>query len=91
MLTESTDYVIGVDTHAERHAFCLVEARSGRVLDACELPASRRGYRAALRFARRGGRGEAAAATAPRFASPAAAGAAAGSGRSRAAAATASG
>jgi len=57
MLTESTDYVIGVDTHAERHAFCLVEARSGRVLDACELPASRRGYRAALRFARRGGRG----------------------------------
>ena len=57
MLTERADTVIGVDTHAERHAFCLLDARSGLVLAACELPATRAGYREALRLARRRGRG----------------------------------
>jgi transposase len=57
MLTEVPDTVIGVDTHAERHAFCLLDARSGLVVGQCELPASRGGYREALRLARRQGRG----------------------------------
>ncbi len=57
MLTERADTVIGVDTHAERHAFCLLDARSGLVLAACELPATRAGYREALRLARRRGQG----------------------------------
>ena len=57
MLTEPADTVVGVDTHAERHAFCFVDARSGLVLDRWELPATRAGYREALRRARRGGLG----------------------------------
>lgn len=52
MLTESAEYVIGVDTHAARHAFCLVEGRNGLVLAERELPATRAGYRQALSLAR---------------------------------------
>jgi transposase len=58
MLTERADTVIGVDTHAERHAFCLIDARSGLVLGERELPATRAGYREALRLARLGGPGK---------------------------------
>lgn len=58
MLTESADYLIGVDTHANCHSFCLVEARSGQILLECELPATRAGYRQVLQLARRHGCGE---------------------------------
>lgn len=40
MLPNSNDYVIGVDTHAERHSLCLVEAHAGRILLERELPAT---------------------------------------------------
>lgn len=53
MLTHSCDYAIGVDTHAERHSFCLIDVRSGQIVLERELPATRAGYRAALRLARR--------------------------------------
>src|SRR3990172_8168492 len=53
MLTQQADYVIGVDTHAAMHAFCLVEAASGALLSETQLPADRRGYRQALALARR--------------------------------------
>lgn len=57
MLTASADYVIGVDTHAHSHALALVEARTGALVCETALPACRDGYRAALRFARRGAAG----------------------------------
>lgn len=53
MLPNSNDYVIGVDTHAERHSLCLVEAHAGRILLERELPATRAGYRQALELVRR--------------------------------------
>jgi transposase len=53
MLADEVDFVIGVDTHAERHALCLLEATSQRPRRALTVPATRAGYRQALRLARR--------------------------------------
>jgi hypothetical protein len=48
MLADRYDVVIGVDRHNDSHAFAVVEAASGSILLELELPANRRGYRAAL-------------------------------------------
>ena len=53
MLTDQSDVVIGVDTHAERHALALLEAGTARTLAFAEVAACREGYREALRIARR--------------------------------------
>jgi transposase len=53
MLTDDVAYVIGVDTHADAHALALLEAGSQRCRRSLTIPASRRGYRQALRFVRR--------------------------------------
>jgi hypothetical protein len=53
MLADDLDLVLGVDTHAEEHALCLLEAQTQRVRRHLTIPASRRGYRQALRLARR--------------------------------------
>lgn len=48
MLADSCDFVIGVDTHARSHAYCLIEARGGLVLAHVSVPASTSGYRRAF-------------------------------------------
>ena len=53
MLADDVTYVIGVDTHTETHTLALVEAGSQRCRRVVTIPASRRGYRQALRLARR--------------------------------------
>jgi transposase len=53
MLTDEVDFVLGVDTHAHTHTLVLVEARSQRTSRSLTVAASRRGYRQALRLARR--------------------------------------
>jgi transposase len=53
MLADDVAYVIGVDTHAEQHSLALVEARTQRTRRQLSIPATRRGYRQALRLARR--------------------------------------
>jgi transposase len=53
MLADELAYVIGVDTHAEQHSLALVEARTQRTRRCLSIPATRRGYRQALRLARR--------------------------------------
>ena len=53
MLADDVAYVLGVDTHAEQHALALVEARTQRTRRQLTISASRRGYRQALRLARR--------------------------------------
>lgn len=53
MLADEVAYVIGVDTHAEQHTLALLEAHSQRSRGALTIPACRRGYRQALRLARR--------------------------------------
>lgn len=51
MLADEVAFVLGVDTHADSHAVALVEARSQRTSRCLTIPATRRGYRQALRLA----------------------------------------
>jgi hypothetical protein len=53
MLADDVRYVIGVDTHADGHTLALVEVATQRRRRALTITASRRGYRRALRLARR--------------------------------------
>ena len=52
MLADDVAYVIGVDTHADTHSLALVEVQSRRTRRQLTIPASRRGYRQALRLVR---------------------------------------
>ena len=53
MLADDVAFVLGVDTHADSHALALVEAETQRTNRCLTIPATRRGYRQALRLARR--------------------------------------
>lgn len=53
MLAEEVAFVLGVDTHADAHCLALIEAKTQRMNRCLTIPASRRGYRQALRLARR--------------------------------------
>ncbi len=53
MLAEQLDYVIGVDTHRDAHAYAVVALPGGGRTVAAELAAAPRGYREALALARR--------------------------------------
>src|SRR3954447_15379186 len=51
MLADELDYVVGVDTHRDRHALAVVAAPSGGVVVQRSVRASARGYAEAVRFA----------------------------------------
>jgi transposase len=53
MLADELDFVVGVDTHRDRHSLALVEVRSGGVTLETEISASAAGYRRALALAQR--------------------------------------
>jgi len=53
MLADDVAFVLGVDTHADSHAVALVDANTLRTRRQLRIPACRRGYRQALRLARR--------------------------------------
>ena len=57
MLADEVDYVIGVDTHRDKHVLAVVGAPSGVVVAQHAVGADRRGYEAALRFALRSASG----------------------------------
>jgi transposase len=53
MLADELDYVVGVDTHRDRHAVAIVDACTGAVIAQTTTAASARGYADAVRFAGR--------------------------------------
>ena len=53
MLADELDYVVGVDTHRDRHAVAIVDAHTGAVIAQTSTAASARGYADAVRFADR--------------------------------------
>jgi len=53
MVADEVDYVLGVDTHRDKHMLAAVTAPTGAVVAGEEVSADARGYRAALRFAAR--------------------------------------
>jgi transposase len=57
MLADELDYVVGVDTHRDRHTLAVVSAPSGGVVAERSVRASARGYAEAVRFAEEHARG----------------------------------
>jgi transposase len=53
MLADEVDYVIGVDTHRDRHVLAVMAAPTGAIVAQRSVRSERRGYEAALRFANR--------------------------------------
>lgn len=53
MLADEVSFVIGVDTHADRHALAILEAHRQRLRRSATIAATRSGYRQALRLARK--------------------------------------
>jgi len=53
MLADEVDYVIGVDTHRDQHAFAVVTSPAGAVVAQTVLRVNARGYAGAVRFAER--------------------------------------
>src|SRR5262249_28051120 len=51
MLADELDYVMGVDTHRDRHTLAVVARPTGAVVAQIAVQASARGYASALRFA----------------------------------------
>jgi transposase len=51
MVADQLDYVVGVDTHLDEHVLAIVAKPSGALVAQRAVPASARGYAAALRFA----------------------------------------
>jgi transposase len=51
MFADEVEYVIGVDSHRDRHAYAVLDATTGVVAGECELPAAGEGYARALAFA----------------------------------------
>ena len=53
MVTDQVDFVVGVDTHADQHALAVVDAGTQQTCRQLTVAASRKGYRQALRLAKR--------------------------------------
>lgn len=53
MLADELDFVLGVDTHRDRHALAIAETSSGGISLESQIAASSKGYREALRLADR--------------------------------------
>jgi transposase len=51
MLADETEFVIGVDTHRDRHALAVLHSATGAVIATLEVSADRQGYQQALRCA----------------------------------------
>lgn len=48
IVAETVEHVVGIDTHARTHAYCLVHARTGAVVDTATFPTSKAGNARAI-------------------------------------------
>jgi transposase len=48
LVAETVDHVVGIDTHARTHTYCIVHARTGAVVDTATFPASPAGHARAI-------------------------------------------
>lgn len=53
IVAEKFDHVVGVDTHARSHTYCVVHCRTGAVVDTATFPSSLPGCQRALAWIRR--------------------------------------
>jgi hypothetical protein len=57
IVAELFEHVVGIDTHARTHTYCLVACATGAVVDAATFPASKAGHARAIRWILRRTRG----------------------------------
>jgi transposase len=57
IVAETVDYVVGIDTHARTHTYCILHARTGAVVDTATFPASQAGHVRAITWISRRGPG----------------------------------
>jgi transposase len=50
IVAEQFDHVVGVDTHARSHTYCIVRCRTGAVVDAATFPTSKTGLARAMNW-----------------------------------------
>lgn len=48
IVAETVEHVVGIDTHARTHTYCLVHARTGAVIDTATFPTSKTGNARAI-------------------------------------------
>jgi len=53
IVADKFDHVVGVDTHARTHTYCVVHSRTGAVVDTATFPSSLPGCQRALAWVRR--------------------------------------
>lgn len=57
IVTELFEHVVGIDTHARSHTYCLLHARTGAVIDTSAFPASKAGNARAIAWVLRRSQG----------------------------------
>jgi len=50
IVAETVEHVVGIDTHARTHTYCLVHARTGAVVDTATFPTSKSGNTRAINW-----------------------------------------
>lgn len=53
IVAETVEHVVGIDTHARTHTYCLVHTRTGAVVDTATFPTSKSGNARAISWIRR--------------------------------------
>lgn len=57
IVAETVEHVVGIDTHARTHTYCLVHARAGAVVDTATFPTTKPGNARAITWINRRSRG----------------------------------
>lgn len=50
---EVFDYIVGIDTHARTHTYCLIDSRTGAIIDSAQFPTSKPGNARAITWIQR--------------------------------------
>jgi len=53
IVAETVEHVVGIDTHARTHTYCLVHTRTGAVMDTATFPTSKSGNARAISWIHR--------------------------------------
>ena len=59
-VTERYEHVVGIDTHARTHTYCIIDSRTGSMVDTRSFPTTAPGMQRAVSWIRRRTRGTAA-------------------------------
>ena len=50
LVAEQFEHIVGIDTHARTHTYCVIHSRTGAVIDTAAFPTSAAGHKRALNW-----------------------------------------